>query len=166
MGCLESNQTNKNWNWEKRQNQWANSVEPDEKAHIIWIYTVCPDVFRCVVLKGLSVAGPRLGGRNPPPVLTSDFNRLKLSRSICQKVVNTGQYESEWSIENSKRPFCGVLRYLYRFYVLFKKNKNIKKNIVLSLPRALFMVRFPSQDLSAEFCITVHAPNTSISCII
>ena len=32
----------------------------------------------------------------PPPVLTSGFNRLKPPRSICQKVVNTGQYESEW----------------------------------------------------------------------
>ena len=52
------------------------------------------------------------------PVLTSGFNRLKPPRSICQKVVNTGQYESEWSIENSKGRFCGELRYLYRFCVL------------------------------------------------
>ena len=37
---------------------------------------------------------------------THVFNRrLKLSRSICQKVVNPGQYESEWSIENFKWPF-------------------------------------------------------------
>ena len=35
----------------------------------------------------------------PPPVLTSSFNRLKPPRSICQKVVNTGHYESEWLIE-------------------------------------------------------------------
>ena len=36
---------------------------------------------------------------------TPGFNRLKLPQSICQKVVNTGQYESEWSIENFKGPF-------------------------------------------------------------
>ena len=30
---------------------------------------------------------------------TPGFNRLKPPRSICPKVVNTGQYESEWSIE-------------------------------------------------------------------
>ena len=40
--------------------------------------------------------------------------------TIPQKVVNTGQYESEWSIENSKGRFCGGLRNLYRFYVLFQ----------------------------------------------
>ena len=39
-------------------------------------------------------------------------------------MVNTGQYESEWSIENSKGRFCGGLIYLYRFYVLsIEKNK-------------------------------------------
>ena len=54
----------------------------------------------------------------PPLVLTSGFNRLKWPCSICQKVVNTGQYESEWSIENSKGRFCAGLRHLYRFYVL------------------------------------------------
>ena len=77
----------------------------------------------------------------------------------------SGQYESEWSIEISKGRFCGGLRYLYRFYVLSIKKKK-EKNTVSSLPRALFMVRFPSQDLSTEFCITVHAPKTSFSCII
>ena len=51
-------------------------------------------------------------------VLISVFNRLKKPRSICQKVIITGQYESEWLIENSKGRFCGGLRYLYRFYVL------------------------------------------------
>ena len=76
-------------------------------------------------------------------------------------MVNTGQYESEWSIENSKGRFCGELRYFYRFYIL-----SIEKNTVLSLPRALFKVRLPSQDLSTEFCITVHAPNTSLFFII
>ena len=96
----------------------------------------------------------KVGRSKPPPVLTSGFNRLKQPRSICQKVVNTGQYESEWSIENSKGCFCDGLRYLLRFYVLSIE----KKNTVLSLPRALFMVRFTSQDLSTEFCITVHAP--------
>ena len=100
----------------------------------------------------------KVGRSKPPPVLTSGFNRLKPPWSICQKVVNTGQYESEWSIENSKGRFCGGLRYLHKFYVL-----SIEKKI---LPRALFMVRFPYQDLSTEFCITVHAPNTCFSSII
>ena len=59
----------------------------------------------------------KVGRSKPPPVLTSGFNRFKPPRSICQKVVNTGQYEFEWSIENSKGHFCGGLRYLYRFYV-------------------------------------------------
>ena len=35
----------------------------------------------------------KVGRSKPPPVLTSGFNRLKPSRSICQRVVNTGQYE-------------------------------------------------------------------------
>ena len=35
----------------------------------------------------------------PPPVLTSGFNQLKLLRSICEKVINTCQYESDRSIE-------------------------------------------------------------------
>ena len=61
------------------------------------------------------------------PVLTSGFNRLKPPRSICQKVVNTGQYESEWSIENSKGRFYGGLRYLYRFYVLSIEKRKKKK---------------------------------------
>ena len=39
------------------------------------------------------------------PILTGGFNRLKPPPSICQKVVNTGQYESERSIENFKGPF-------------------------------------------------------------
>ena len=41
----------------------------------------------------------KVGRSKPPLVLTSGFNRLKPPRSICQKVVNTGQYESERSIE-------------------------------------------------------------------
>ena len=36
---------------------------------------------------------------------TTGFNRLKPPRPICQKVVITGQYESEWSIENFKWTF-------------------------------------------------------------
>ena len=68
----------------------------------------------------------KVGRSKPTPVLTSGFNRLKPPRPICQKVVNTGQYESEWSIENSKGRFCGGLRYLYRFYVLsIEKRKKI-----------------------------------------
>ena len=84
----------------------------------------------------------KVGQSKPPPVLTSGFNRLKPPRSICQKVVNTGQYESEWSIENSKGRFCGGLRYLHKFYVLsIEKRKKI-------LPRALFMVRFHLKTLA------------------
>ena len=33
-------------------------------------------------------------GVEPPLVLTGGFNPLKPPRSICQKVVNTGQYDS------------------------------------------------------------------------
>ena len=36
--------------------------------------------------------------RVPPP-------GLKPPWSVCQKVVNTGQYECEWSIENFKWSF-------------------------------------------------------------
>ena len=64
------------------------------------------------------VAMSKVGWSKPPPVLTSGFNRLKPPRSICQKVVNTGQYEYEWSIGNFNGRFCGGLIYLYRFYVL------------------------------------------------
>ena len=67
----------------------------------------------------------KVGRSKPPLVLTSGFNRLKPPRSICQKVVNTGQYESEWSIENSKGRFCGGLRYLYRFYLFIEKEKKV-----------------------------------------
>ena len=43
------------------------------------------------------------------------------------KVVNTGQYESEWSIENSKGHFCGGLIYLNRLYALsIEKEKKIQ----------------------------------------
>ena len=74
----------------------------------------------------LWAAKGKVGRSKPHPVLTSGFNQLKPSRSICKKVVNTGQYESEWSIENSKGRFCGGLRYLYRFCVLsIEKEKTI-----------------------------------------
>ena len=46
---------------------------------------------------------------HPPPVLTSSFNWLKPPQSICQKVVNTGLYESEWLIEIFKRPFWWLI---------------------------------------------------------
>ena len=69
------------------------------------------------VLKQFTLSKTKVGRSKPPPVLTSGFNRLKPPWSICQKVVNTGQYESEWSIENSKGRFCGGLS-LYKFYVL------------------------------------------------
>ena len=45
----------------------------------------------------------KVGRSKPPPVLTGG-----LPRSICQNVVNTGQYESEWSIENFKGLFTGI----------------------------------------------------------
>ena len=51
----------------------------------------------------------KVGRSKPPLVLTGGFNRLKPPRSICQKVVNTGQYESEWSIENFMGLFKPVL---------------------------------------------------------
>ena len=47
----------------------------------------------------------KVGQSKPPPVLTGGFNRLKPPRSICQKVVNIGQYEYEWLIEIFKRAF-------------------------------------------------------------
>ena len=47
----------------------------------------------------------KVGRSKPPMVLTGGFNRLKLPQSICQNVVNTGQYESEWSIEIFKWAF-------------------------------------------------------------
>ena len=65
----------------------------------------------------------KVGRSKPLQVLTSGFNRLKPPQSICKKMVNTGQYESEWSIENYKGRFCGGLRYLYRFYVLAIEKK-------------------------------------------
>ena len=34
---------------------------------------------------------------------TPGFNRLKLPRSICKKMVNTGQYESEWLLLKNKK---------------------------------------------------------------
>ena len=63
-----------------------------------------PWVFLKSILNSSSVRA-RLGGQNHPLVLTGGFNRLKTPQSICQKVVNTGQYESEWSIDNFKGPF-------------------------------------------------------------
>ena len=47
---------------------------------------------------------PRLGGRNPPPPPPPPPPVKKPPWSICQKVVNTGQYESEWSIVIFKWP--------------------------------------------------------------
>ena len=68
----------------------------------------------------------KVGRSKPPPVLTSGFNRLKPPRSISQKVVNTGQYESEWSIEKSKGRFlvnwdiCSGFMF-YTIYLLKKE---------------------------------------------
>ena len=81
-----------------------------DKCIVLWIGT----------LTGCSLCS-KFGRLKPPPVLTSGFNRLKPPRSKCQKVVNTGQYESEWSIEFFKLPFwcsieisCQVLHSIYR----------------------------------------------------
>ena len=79
------------------------------------------------------------------------------------KVVNTGQYESEWSIENSEGRFMRSIAIFVQVLCSIYRNR---KNSVLFQPTALFMVGFPSQDLNTEFCIIVHAPNTSFSCII
>ena len=62
-------------------------------------------VVKCSTRDQGDVGSSKLGRSKPPPVLTSGFNRLKPPWSISQKVVNTGQYESEWSIENFKWPF-------------------------------------------------------------
>ena len=51
----------------------------------------------------------RLGSLNHPQFSGSSFNLLKPPRSICQKVVNTGLYESEWLIEIFKRPFWWLI---------------------------------------------------------
>ena len=47
----------------------------------------------------------KVGRSKQSLVLTGGFNWLKPPRSICQKVVNTSQYESEWSIENFEWSF-------------------------------------------------------------
>ena len=118
------------------------------------------DMRTCIVVKYCfkinNVSYTRKVGRSKPPlVLTSGFNRLKPPWSICQKVVNTDQYESDWSIENSKRRFCGGLRYLYRLHVLsIKKNKN--KNTVSSLPRVSWC-DFHLKTLALSFALqSVH----------
>ena len=79
-------------------------------------------------------------------------------------MVNTGQYESEWWIENSKGCFMRCIEIFVQ--VLCSIYRENKKNSVLFQAIVLFMVRFPSQDLSTEFCIIVHAPDTSFSGII
>ena len=48
------------------------------------------------------------------------------------------------------------------FYLL---KKYIKKYCFLHA-KGTFHGEISTQDLSTEFCITVHAPNTSFSCII
>ena len=86
--------------------------------HFIWVFTVCQST--CLKVSSAQKvnlgtaflnaatflnAEHKAGLSKPPLVLTSGFNRLKPSWSICQKVVNTGQYESVWSIEIFNWPF-------------------------------------------------------------
>ena len=61
----------------------------------------------------------KVGRLKPPPFLTGGFNQLKQPWSICQKVVNTGQYESEWSIEIFKWPFRWWIEIFGQVYILF-----------------------------------------------
>ena len=96
-----------------------------------------------------SIIYSKVGWSKPPPILTSGFNRLKPPQSICKKVVNTGQYESGWSIENFKWPFLWwieIFGQVFMFYLLKKE-----KNAVSSLPKALLTVKFQSQDLISDF---------------
>ena len=76
---------------------------------------------------------------------TPGFNQLKPPRSICQKVVNTGQYESEWSIEIFKWPFWWSIEILGQ----------VLRSIKLYSTKGTFY-------LSTDFCITGQAPNTSL----
>ena len=63
-------------------------------------------IAKITIHKGnISAQSGKVGRSKPPPVLTGGFNRLKPPWSMCQKVVNTGQYESEWSIEILKWQF-------------------------------------------------------------
>ena len=90
------------------------------------------------------------------PILTGGFNRLKPPQSKCQKVVNTGQYESEWLIENFKVPFKRWIEILDQnlIYVLFIENR--EKNYCFVPVNGTF-------HFSTDFCITVQAPNTLYS---
>ena len=96
---------------------------------------------RLIILADMLGPDHKVGRSKPPPVLTSGFNRLKPPRSIRQKVVNTGQYESEWSIEILRGRFRGRLRYKVRIYFLFIEKRKIT---VLSLARALFTLALTS----------------------
>ena len=79
------------------------------------------------------------------------FYVLKLPLSICQKVVNTGQYESEWSIGIFKRLFRWLI-YKFRFYILFIEKRK----------ESCFVPAKGTFYFSTDFCITVQAPNTSL----
>ena len=90
------------YNSDSYMNTLANSKDPDEMLHNAAFH----QDLHCLLRQNQSTEEEIKVGRSKPPlVLTSGFNRLKLPRSICQKVVNTGQYESEWSIENFKWRF-------------------------------------------------------------
>ena len=74
---------------------------------------------------------------------TPSFNRLKLPWSICQKVVNTGQYKSEWSIEIFERPFWWWIEILGQVYILFIEKRN----------KYCFIPAKGTFYLSTDFCI-------------
>ena len=111
----------------------------------------------------------KVGRSKSPLVLTGGFNRLKLHWSICQKVVNTGQYESKWWIENFKWWTeilgQGLCWHLLKFKSCwqFPLEDGCSLVSVFNQFRTLFTLRFQCQDLSTDFCISVQAPYYHLS---
>ena len=93
----------------------------------------------------------KVGRSKPPLVLTSGFNRLKLPRSICQKVVNTNLSSR---LKILRGCFRGRFRYKVRIYGLFIEKR--KKKYCFIPAKGTF-------HLSTDFCITVQEPNTLYS---
>ena len=87
---------------------------------------------------------PSLGGQKYP----------WLTRSICQKVVNTCQNKSEWSIEIFELRFWWWIEILGQvIHSIYWKRKRKKYQFVPA--KGTFY-------LSTDFCITVQAPNISL----
>ena len=86
---------------------------------------------------------------------TPGFNRLKPSRSICQKVVNTGQYESERSIETFNWPFWWWIEILRQGLGCIYRKK--KKKLFLPCQGHFFTIA-----LTSALQLGVQAPNTSL----